>query len=203
MKQILLSVMTIAIVGVLAIGATKAYFSDTETSNGNTFTAGTLDLKVNGGDVNVNRTETNMVPVHSQPNFTWILKNAGSIAGYLNMKNISITSDENACNEPEVSAGDLTCGDPGVSEGELASVLNYRLMLDNNCNGWFETGDQIIYQGMAGAISDHYTVNTKLNPNQQVCVNSLINWWSTASDNKAQGDSMIANFGFELNQDPI
>lgn len=36
----------IAAVAAVAIGATTAYFSDTETSTGNTFTAGSLDLKV-------------------------------------------------------------------------------------------------------------------------------------------------------------
>lgn len=47
MKKILLSVLTISLVGAVAIGATGAYFSDTETSTGNTFTAGTIDLMVN------------------------------------------------------------------------------------------------------------------------------------------------------------
>ena len=50
MKKILLSVLTIALVAVVAAGATQALFSDTEESTGNTFTAGTLDLKVNGQD---------------------------------------------------------------------------------------------------------------------------------------------------------
>ena len=36
----------IAAVAAVAIGATTAYFSDTETSTGNTFTAGAIDLKV-------------------------------------------------------------------------------------------------------------------------------------------------------------
>jgi predicted ribosomally synthesized peptide with SipW-like signal peptide len=44
--KILLSLSVIAAVAAIAIGGTVAYFSDTETSTGNTFTAGTLDLKV-------------------------------------------------------------------------------------------------------------------------------------------------------------
>jgi len=50
MKKILLSVVTIGVVGAIAAGATSAYFSDTETSTGNTFTAGTLDLKLANND---------------------------------------------------------------------------------------------------------------------------------------------------------
>lgn len=46
MKRILLSVAVIGAVAAIVVGATTAYFSDTETSQGNTFTAGTLDLKV-------------------------------------------------------------------------------------------------------------------------------------------------------------
>lgn len=46
MKKILLSIMTIALVAVVAVGATRAFFSDTETSEGNTFVAGAIDLKV-------------------------------------------------------------------------------------------------------------------------------------------------------------
>lgn len=48
MKSILKSVGIISAVVALAVTATGAYFSDTETSTGNTFTAGRLDLEVNG-----------------------------------------------------------------------------------------------------------------------------------------------------------
>ena len=46
MKKILLSLAIIAVVGAVAVGVTGAFFSDTETSTGNTFTAGAIDLKV-------------------------------------------------------------------------------------------------------------------------------------------------------------
>jgi len=46
MKKILLSLSTIAATAVIAVGATGAFLSDTETSVGNTFTAGAIDLKV-------------------------------------------------------------------------------------------------------------------------------------------------------------
>ncbi len=50
MKKILISISIIGIVAVIAIGGTIAYFSDTETSTGNTLTAGILDLKIKDGD---------------------------------------------------------------------------------------------------------------------------------------------------------
>ena len=64
MKRIILSLVTIVTVAAIATGATVAYFSDTETSNSNTFAAGTLDLKVdNQDDPNIVRvTLNNMKP---------------------------------------------------------------------------------------------------------------------------------------------
>lgn len=46
MKKLLLSAAMIVFVGTLAAGATGAFFSDTETSTGNTFAAGGIDLTV-------------------------------------------------------------------------------------------------------------------------------------------------------------
>lgn len=46
MKKILISLAMIAAVGAIVVGATTAYFSDTETSTGNTFTAGAIDLGI-------------------------------------------------------------------------------------------------------------------------------------------------------------
>ena len=46
MKKIIISLSMIAAVAAIAVGATTAFFSDTETSTGNTFTAGAIDLGV-------------------------------------------------------------------------------------------------------------------------------------------------------------
>ncbi len=46
MKKIILSLAMIAAMAALAVGATTAFFSDTETSSGNTFTAGAVDLTI-------------------------------------------------------------------------------------------------------------------------------------------------------------
>ena len=49
-KKIIISLSVIGAVAAIAVGGTIAYFSDTETSSGNTFTAGTLNLTVNTND---------------------------------------------------------------------------------------------------------------------------------------------------------
>src|SRR3989338_9560149 len=46
MRKILISLGMIVFVGAVVAGATGAFFSDTETSTGNTFAAGDIDLKI-------------------------------------------------------------------------------------------------------------------------------------------------------------
>ncbi|MEA2006698.1 MAG: TasA family protein [Patescibacteria group bacterium] len=48
MKKIVKSLSIITAVAAIVIGGTVAYFSDTETSVGNTFTAGTIDIDIDG-----------------------------------------------------------------------------------------------------------------------------------------------------------
>ena len=47
MKKIILSLVTIALIGSAAVGATRAYFFDEVTSPENTFSTGTMTLLVN------------------------------------------------------------------------------------------------------------------------------------------------------------
>ena len=119
MLRIMKSLMVIVAVAAIAVGATGAWFSDEETSNGNSFTAGTLDLNVDGGNTNVVKFNVSNMRPGSQPTGSWILANVGSIGGYLDLENILVTSQENVCTEPEISAGDVTCGNPGIGLGEL------------------------------------------------------------------------------------
>lgn len=48
MKKIAMSLTTIAFVAMMAVGATGAYFTSTAYVNNNTFSTGTLELRVNG-----------------------------------------------------------------------------------------------------------------------------------------------------------
>lgn len=71
MKKVLMSLFTIAVVGALVTGGTMAYFSDTETKTGNSFTAGTIDISLNpaggqivqtiGGDIDLKPCETGYI----------------------------------------------------------------------------------------------------------------------------------------------
>ena len=81
----LIFVLSLVVVGTVSALTTGAWFYDYETSNGNSFTAGSLDLKIDGEDTNVVKFEIdNMVP-DSGLTKTYVLKNDGTIDGYLDI----------------------------------------------------------------------------------------------------------------------
>ena len=116
MKQILVPIVTIGLVAMLAAGAgTFAYFTDTETSAGNNFTAGTLDLET---------CRNTFVIEGIQPSYTGhtgesfydgrigieSYQNKGTCDGkaYVTITNISNTEGENPESETDiVEPGDL------------------------------------------------------------------------------------------------
>jgi len=57
MKKILLSLAIILVVGGITWGATRSFYNDTETSNGNIFVAGSIDLKVDQTNASYNGEE--------------------------------------------------------------------------------------------------------------------------------------------------
>lgn len=196
-KRILLSIMVIAITATMIAGATTAYFSDVETSNGNTFTAGKLDLQIDGGDANVVKFDVKNMKPGSQPTGHYALTNIGTINGYLDITKITVTNLENDLTEPEASAGDIT---PNL--GELGDVVNIRLYFDNDKDGYFSTGDDMFYNGKISAMPTSFQLN-KVIPaggTVQIMGNTVIDWWSTANDNLAQSDTVVFDLEFTLNQ---
>jgi predicted ribosomally synthesized peptide with SipW-like signal peptide len=196
MKRILLSLATIAMVLSTTVGATAAWYSDTETSNGNTFTAGSLNLTVdeNDGTNVVKWTVGPMVP-GNQPKGTFTLANTGNVAGYLDLENIAVKSYENGIIEPETAAGDVS-----DSEGELEDVLNLRLSTDLNCDGWINGSDVTFFNGKVGTIASSYDQNILIPAGGSACITGIYDWWTTTDDNMAMTDSFDLDITFELSQ---
>ncbi|MFA5761408.1 MAG: TasA family protein, partial [Dehalococcoidales bacterium] len=121
MKKILgLAISALLLIGLVG-GGTWAYFSDTETSNDNTWTAGTLNL-VNvidgtavGTDVVVTEQAdglndkvvfggvTPIVPGNSGT-IKWTLTNEGNTAGFLTLAATATFAEGAAALEPETTA---------------------------------------------------------------------------------------------------
>ncbi|AKB55337.1 MULTISPECIES: TasA family protein [Methanosarcina] len=116
-KKTLLSILILGVVATVAGAGTWAAFSDTETSNDNTFTAGTLDLVVGGVGTSLPLTVDNVYPLDTGTIGTINVENAGTIDGTLSLKIINIEDDENGVNDPESKMGDTD------AVGELSSHL--------------------------------------------------------------------------------
>lgn len=161
MRRLLTGILLIAgVAGVLAYG-TRSFFSDTETSTGNQFVAGDIDLKIG------NTSYYNGV---SSPNTSWNLRDltverffdfddvkpgdygedtieiqVGSNPAYV-CANAQITQNlENGVTEPE---DDLNDQEP---DGELAQELNFAFWVDDGDNV-YESGEQLITQGPASNV---------------------------------------------------
>lgn len=108
MKKGLVLVMTIALVALLVGSGFAALFSDTETVGGNTFTAGSIDLTVDGENdpLTAKFFADNMEPGKFYDAGCVTLTNAGTLPGQLVVKVNNLVSNENDLIEPETSDGD-------------------------------------------------------------------------------------------------
>jgi len=143
--KIIASLIAISTVAAAAGAATMAYFSDVETSTGNTFAAGTLDLTntitgtasdsskvavTEAGDgLNDSVVFSNLKPGENGI-LSWTLSNTGSLSGVLTTA-VAYTSDENDLVEPET--GDNGDDDNGADlDGELDEKMVLVLKKDGN-----------------------------------------------------------------------
>lgn len=169
MKKVLISLLSIAVVVGVGMYATNAFFSDTETSVGNTFAAGDIDLQIDNESYAVD----NNIPGFQNPTgafvlnslTTWVLKDLTieKFFDFVDLKpgdygedTISVhvgsndawvcaaarlTDDsDQSCTEPEL-ADDPTCTDPGLGQGELDNSVNFAFWIDDGDNV-LETGEQ-------------------------------------------------------------
>ena len=173
MKKILISVSIIAAAAAVIVGATTAFFSDTETSTGNTFTAGAIDLKIDNTsyatDFTIPDFQNPTGAIVASPANTWqaddltnqlffyfadlkpgdvgedtISLHVNNNDAYACM-NIKLTEiPENDANEAEVSAGDSSSD----TTGELQNELYFAFWKDDGDNV-FETNETIFSQGLA------------------------------------------------------
>lgn len=168
LARILGSMAMIIFASAVAAGATGAFFSDTETSTGNTFTAGSIDLQIDNESF-VTDENGNLV---ASPNNTWGLSDltnqlffsfsdlkpgdigedtisvhAGANDAWACMAVDVTETPENALLSPEIDAGDT--GEPG----ELQNYLEFAFWADDGDNV-LEIGETVLWNGLAGSIFD-------------------------------------------------
>lgn len=159
MKKILVSSFIVLVSAVVVVGATRAYFTDTETSAGNTFAAGKLDLELGAGTPPIPFSVANLYPGQTGEGRVTLTNTTGSLDGVLDVKIANFVQYENGMNEPELSAGDY--GDAGDLDLSFV-IVGY---LDVDRDGTFNAGDiqlayngqKAVYPGFWGGIFDgHY-----------------------------------------------
>ena len=183
--RILPSIAAIIVSGALLVGATFAFFSDTETSTGNTLLAGALDLKIDNTSYynNVLNQSTTWLPADltNQLFFNFDDVKPGDIGEdtiSLHAENdcwicavITLTeNNDNTCTEPE-QLDDPTCSEPNgnLLDGELAEKINFIF--------WADDGDNVLENNEAtpGAIIDQGTAADVLNNNTITLADSNVN----------------------------
>lgn len=157
MKRILLSLIIIVLASSTAVGATRAYFSDTEDINNNLFTAAKLDLEL-GAPLTLPFAVSDVVPGLNGNGTVRLTNVSGSIPGRLSITWTKTVDNENDLIEPETqsyprpagcSAG-TTTGDYAGNGGELDFFLQLAPFIDVNKDGTFNTGDyQLAYNGQS------------------------------------------------------
>lgn len=180
-KKILLSLLTISVVIGVGVVATRAYFSDVETSTGNTFTAGGLDLKVD------NTCSYNGVtcPMPTGIITTWAATDLGAEHKFFYFTDIkpgdhgedtvslsvdndawlrllikNIVNDDVSCTEPEAVVEGAGCDGSGPTSGELRQNLLFTVWLDQGTTTGFQgksdtgEGDNILNYSEPTLISE-------------------------------------------------
>jgi len=201
MKKILVSFMTIALVSALIGGGIYAYFSDVETSTGNTFTAGTLDLNLDGGNTNVVKFTVDDVKPGASGGGTWTVANVGNMDGYLDLESIGVSEGIGTTTDPEL-ADEVP---PGTDTAQLGNYLMVHMFIDANNNGSWDSGETDIFGTNASPVAIN-TIASSYGLDLSLLANGGTNYitllWSvgTTVDNRIQGDSVTLDITFELQQ---
>jgi len=172
MKRILLSLVTIGVISALAIGATSAYFSDSETSENNQFQAGAIDLKVGNANSIYNGLSTNLnfqlTDLTDEVFFDFLDVKPGdygfdTISLRVDDNNawmcadITITKNgENTVLEPELEAGDAVQNPQYGFWGELANYINFYFWNDADNDGVKDASEQMLTSGPASNLLAGY-----------------------------------------------
>lgn len=153
-KRAAIAVIVLAMVAVFSSGVIFALFDDTETSSGNTFTAGTLDLKVNTVDNPTSTFTVSNVYPGAKDSVSVTLTNSGTITGTLTASIIAVTNAPGDTPEPEEALGteDL---------GELGANMVLTIWVDTDGDNVQDAGEDELYNDVLNdAASVSLTVGT-------------------------------------------
>lgn len=174
-------------------GATLAYFSDAGTSSGNTFSTGTLNLKLTDEDETIQDAVTasfgdTLAPDECTGNQTLSLQNSGSIAAH--HAEVTVSNSVTDTNDDAIVDMDafLRINLLTYDGSDVTSQIP-----DTNTNGfkdladWAATAAALDSLALTDLSTDHPLV-------LDVCLDA-------SAENELQGDSVASTFTVTLNQD--
>ena len=193
-SRILLSAASIAAAGALVIGATFAYFSDSGTSSNNSFSTGTLDLKLSDDTSETDQDSVTasfggtLVPGGCTGNQQLRLKNSGTVnANHAEVRLTSnVVTDTGNNASPDIDTFlriNLLTYDGGDVTGQLSDT-NSNVFLD--LADWAATPAALDNLSLTDLSANHPLV-------MDVCLDSN-------AGNTLQGDSCVSTFTVDLNQ---
>lgn len=212
-RKILLAVLALIILTTVTAVTAAALFTDEETSGTNTFTAGTLDLAVDGTDDAVEFQSFSISNIGVDGvvtgGNTWEVSNSGSVPGYLSMSITGLTNTENGCNEPELKTEPACEAD---NNGELGAAITTTVLVDRDGAGatfsdetavssTLATANQGAYatqwDAYAASLTDGYI---EIGAGESIDV--TLNWATDPAtyDNSIQSDGVTFTVQFDLTQ---
>ncbi len=226
-KKLILSIAAVAIVAIVAIGGTIAYFSDKEISLGNQFTAGSIDLKVGDSKIVVNgpssaTSEWDPRDLTTEDKFfnlsdlkpgdnghDTIRIKVGSNPAWVCGEISGVKSTEETLTNPESK---LTPTDT-MEKGEIDEQLYIKFFKDADCDGIQEDGDVnlkdwTLFTNVGKfAIADSIT-GSVFQPGIETCVTKIWCFGTPSAngcdgssvDNRSQTDKLVADISLEAIQ---
>lgn len=195
-RKIAMSAMSIVTSLTIMGGTTYAFFSDTGTSSGNTFSTGTLDLKLTDGDETTQDNVTasfgngSLVPGSCTGNQTLTLKNTGTVnANHAEVHlTTNVVTDTGSNASPDMDAF-LKINTLTYDAGNVLTQLT-----DTNSNTFIDLADWAA-PANAGALDN--LALTDLNVGHPLVMDVCLD---NSAGNTLQGDSVSSTFTVDLNQ---
>ncbi|KKL98200.1 hypothetical protein LCGC14_1826790 [marine sediment metagenome] len=207
MKKILGLTVAALLVMALVGGGTWAYFSDPETSTGNILTAGTMDLKVDAGDIPVTTLNVPVTFPGDTGSGSTTLVNNGSLAGELDISTGPVN------NIGAVSGTSEYADD----SGDLGGVATIAIFIDvDQTTAYVDDiglkSDGTIYVNTGAVPLEYATIDSYASKNwggsagvEAMAVSAsdgfiIMYVVPTGAGNSIQGDSVSIDFTFILEQ---
>ena len=208
MNKIILSLAVIAIAGIGAVGATRAYFSSTATMSGNTFTAGTMAIKidqnVSGGTQNwVSSFDTSSDAFKNanglnSTNYDAFLTQSGLKDLYPGVTKTQIMDIKNDGTVDGFAT--IKFDATAWSSSAIADNLNFTVYYDANNDNFADAADTVAIASGSLAAWNHNTYQLGALAKGQIASVKIVWTVPTTAGNDIQGAWVTLGTTFGLNQ---